>query len=188
MYGVPRMAVFCSPALECLPGTVINFFWNDLRKLPVARMVKLCILVFFSFFHQYFLSHANIFLFYFERSCHVLLHGMVLYFIICLLLLFYYYYYYHHHQESGSSVGIPTGYWLDGRSSNPGRCKIFLFSTASTLALGPTYTISTGGSFPAGKATGSWSWPLTSIYCRGQEWWSYTSTPTQVFMAGCLIN
>jgi hypothetical protein len=21
------------------------------------------------------------------------------------------------------------------------------------------------------------SWPLTSIQCRGREWWSYTSTP-----------
>jgi hypothetical protein len=26
------------------------------------------------------------------------------------------------------------------------------------------------GSFPGGKAAGAWSWPLTSIYCRGQEW------------------
>jgi hypothetical protein len=25
------------------------------------------------------------------------------------------------------------------------------------------------GSFPGGKAAGTWSWPLTSIYCRDQE-------------------
>jgi hypothetical protein len=37
-----------------------------------------------------------------------------------------------------SSVGIATGYGLDGRGSNPGRGKIFLFSTASGQALGPT--------------------------------------------------
>jgi len=27
----------------------------------------------------------------------------------------------------------------------------------------------TRGSFPEGKAAGSWSWPLTSIYCQGQR-------------------
>jgi len=27
----------------------------------------------------------------------------------------------------------------------------------------------TGVSFPGVKAAGAWSWPLTSIYCRGQE-------------------
>jgi hypothetical protein len=27
----------------------------------------------------------------------------------------------------------------------------------------------TGASFPGGEAAGTWSWPLTSIYCRGQE-------------------
>jgi hypothetical protein len=39
------------------------------------------------------------------------------------------------------------------------------------------YWMCTGGSFPRGKAVGAWSWPLTSMLCRGQEWWSYTSTP-----------
>jgi len=46
----------------------------------------------------------------------------------------------------------------------------FLFTTASRTALGPTqppYSISTGGSFRGDTAAGSWSWPLTSIYCRG---------------------
>jgi hypothetical protein len=38
------------------------------------------------------------------------------------------------------SVGIATGYGLDGRGLNPGRVDIFLFSTSSRLALGPTQT------------------------------------------------
>jgi hypothetical protein len=31
------------------------------------------------------------------------------------------------------------------------------------------YPMGTGCSFPGGKAAGAWSWPLTSIQCRGQE-------------------
>jgi hypothetical protein len=34
----------------------------------------------------------------------------------------------------------------------------------------------------------AWSWPLTSIQCRGDEWWNYTSTPPHAFMAQCLIT
>jgi hypothetical protein len=30
--------------------------------------------------------------------------------------------------------------------------------------------MSTGGSFPGGEATGTWSWPLTSMWCRGWEY------------------
>jgi hypothetical protein len=37
-----------------------------------------------------------------------------------------------------SSVGIATSYGLDGRGSIPEKSKIFLFSTASKPALGPT--------------------------------------------------
>jgi hypothetical protein len=32
-----------------------------------------------------------------------------------------------------------------------------------------SYPMGTGGSFPVGKAAGSWSWPLTSNLYRGQE-------------------
>jgi hypothetical protein len=42
--------------------------------------------------------------------------------------------------------------------------EIFLFTTASRTALGahPTsYPMGTRGAFPAGKAAGAWSWPLT---------------------------
>jgi hypothetical protein len=41
-------------------------------------------------------------------------------------------------RSQDSSVGIAMGYGLDSRGSIPGRCKIFFFSTVSTLALGPT--------------------------------------------------
>jgi hypothetical protein len=40
--------------------------------------------------------------------------------------------------DRDSSVSIVTGYGLDGWHSIPSRGKIFLFSTASRLALGPT--------------------------------------------------
>jgi len=33
-----------------------------------------------------------------------------------------------------------------------------------------SYSMDTSGSFPGGKAAGMWRWPLTSIYCRCQEW------------------
>jgi hypothetical protein len=36
------------------------------------------------------------------------------------------------------SVGITTGYELDGRDSFPDKRKVFLFSIASRLVLGPT--------------------------------------------------
>jgi hypothetical protein len=38
----------------------------------------------------------------------------------------------------GSSVGIVTPYGFDGQGLNPGRDKIYLFSTASRPAVGPT--------------------------------------------------
>jgi hypothetical protein len=57
-----------------------------------------------------------------------------------------------------SSVGIVTGYGLYGRGSIPGKGKIFLLSTESRPALGPTqFPIQwvAKGSFPGGKAV----WP-----------------------------
>jgi hypothetical protein len=41
----------------------------------------------------------------------------------------------------------------------------------------------TGFTFSGGNAAGAWSRPLTSNWCRVQEWWRYTSTPPHVFMA-----
>jgi hypothetical protein len=45
-----------------------------------------------------------------------------------------------------------------------------------------SYPIGTRSSFHGGKAAGAWSWPLASIYCRGWERGSYTSTPPFIFM------
>jgi hypothetical protein len=45
-----------------------------------------------------------------------------------------------------------------------------------------------GDLFPEVKAVGAWNWSLTSILCRGQEWWNYISTLTYVFMVWCLIE
>jgi len=41
----------------------------------------------------------------------------------------------------------------------------FLFAMVSRPALGahPAYQMDTRGTFPGGKATGAWNWPLTSI-------------------------
>jgi hypothetical protein len=52
-----------------------------------------------------------------------------------------------------------------------------------------SYPMGTRDSFPGGKAAGAWSWPLTSISCRGQECVeSCASTPQYVFMAWCLVK
>jgi hypothetical protein len=40
---------------------------------------------------------------------------------------------------------------------------------ALTLAHPASYPMGTRGSFPGGKAVGVWSWPLTSVQCRGKE-------------------
>jgi hypothetical protein len=41
-------------------------------------------------------------------------------------------------KRQDSSFGIATGYGLNGQCSNPGRGKVFLFSTTSRPALGTT--------------------------------------------------
>jgi hypothetical protein len=43
------------------------------------------------------------------------------------------------------------------------------------------------GFFPQGRGGREWSWPFSSIYCLGHEWWSYTSTP-DVLMVRSVIN
>jgi hypothetical protein len=60
-----------------------------------------------------------------------------------------------------------TSYSLDPRDFV--RTVFFLFSTTFKPTLGSTfYPKGTVGSSPRVKATGAWSWPLTSIQCRGQ--------------------
>jgi hypothetical protein len=55
----------------------------------------------------------------------------------------------------------------------------FLFSSVQT-SFGPTQPpiqhIPVDSS-QGGKVARAWSWPLTSIQCQDQEWWSYTSIP-----------
>jgi hypothetical protein len=59
-----------------------------------------------------------------------------------------------------------------GRSSSPGSGKNFFFPTSFRPCSGAhsaSYPMGIGGSFPWGKATRAWSWPLISYSCRGQE-------------------
>jgi len=50
-----------------------------------------------------------------------------------------------------------------------------------------SYLMGTGCSYLAGKAVGTWSWPLTSI-CEVKYAWIYTSIPPYVFMVWCWIK
>jgi hypothetical protein len=74
-----------------------------------------------------------------------------------------------------SSVGIALGYGLDDWGSRvrfPVRAGNFSLHhrvQTGSGALPVSYTMGTRGSFPGDKAAGAWSWPLTSIYCRGQR-------------------
>jgi hypothetical protein len=90
-----------------------------------------------------------------------------------------------------SSVTMAMSYGLDSRGSIPGRGKKFFFMTQRPDRLwGPSSLLSNGyrGSYHRGKATEALSSPITSFYCRGQEWWSYTSTPQHIFLAWFLIK
>jgi hypothetical protein len=68
-----------------------------------------------------------------------------------------------------SSVGIAMGYGLEVRGSRvrfPVEAENFSLRHRVQNGSGahpPSYPISTGGSFPGGKAAVAWSWPLTSI-------------------------
>jgi hypothetical protein len=48
--------------------------------------------------------------------------------------------------------------------------------------------VGTGGSFPGSKAAGAWSRSFTSLYTAEVNVWIYTSIPTCVFMAWCLVK
>jgi hypothetical protein len=81
-----------------------------------------------------------------------------------------------------SSVGIATGYRLDGRGvgvrvqawarffSSPRRRDRF-------WGLPGLLSIRTGGSFLGRKSCGAWSRSLIFTWYGSQEWWSYISTP-----------
>jgi hypothetical protein len=67
---------------------------------------------------------------------------------------------------------------------------IFLFTTASRTALGPTQLpVQWVPGALGGKAAGAWSWPLTSIYSRGQRMsGAIHPFPQYAFMAWCSVK
>jgi hypothetical protein len=76
--------------------------------------------------------------------------------------------------------GYSNGLQAGGPVFDSWRCKNFVFFTGSRPTLGP---IRSPTSFPGVKAAGTWSWPLASIYCRGQKRWIYTFIHIYIFMA-----
>jgi hypothetical protein len=74
-----------------------------------------------------------------------------------------------------------------GFSSRQGRVSFSIGHSIQTgsVAHPASYPMNTGGSFPGGKVTGSWSWPLTTIWCwmRGA-----IPPPPYVLTVWCLIT
>jgi hypothetical protein len=84
-----------------------------------------------------------------------------------------------------SSVGVAKDYGLDDRGSILGRGKRF-FSTSQLpdRLWGPPYHLYNGYRYgQRGRSV-----KLTTFWCRGQEWWGYTSNPQRVLMAWYLIK
>jgi hypothetical protein len=90
------------------------------------------------------------------------------------------------------SADIADGCGLDGRGTGgrfPGGVRDFLFSTAFRWALGfahPPIQWIPGALSPGLKRQRREA--DHSIQRRRKEWWSYTSTPPDIFMMWCLIN
>jgi hypothetical protein len=66
-------------------------------------------------------------------------------------------------ENRDSSVGIATGYGMDGRGSISGRRDSSLPHSPALEPSQPPIQWVPGVSFPEGKATGAWSWPFSSI-------------------------
>jgi hypothetical protein len=86
------------------------------------------------------------------------------------------------------SAGIPTGYWLDCRGTGvrfPAGGILYSLHSFQTChrTHSTSYAMHTGGFFLGSKSAGACSWAPISIYCRGQEWSSYTFTHPYGFMA-----
>jgi hypothetical protein len=89
-----------------------------------------------------------------------------------------------------SSVNIVIGCGLDSLGSIPRKGKNFIFHTTSKPALRstqPSIQWVFGAVSPGVKQLGAWSWPFTSIYYQGQEWWSYTFNPP-IHVHGMVLN
>jgi hypothetical protein len=80
-------------------------------------------------------------------------------------------------------------YGPDDRGSIPGK-RFFSIPQRLDPLWGPSSLLNERiwDSFLRRKATRAWSWPLNSIWCRGQQWRSYTSTSPYIFMSQCLIT
>jgi hypothetical protein len=87
------------------------------------------------------------------------------------------------------SSGLRAG-WSWG--SNPGRGWEFFSSPPRPNRFwGPPSLLSSGyqGFFPGGKAAGTWSWSLTSIYYQGQRMsGAILPLPQYAFMAWCSVK
>jgi hypothetical protein len=81
------------------------------------------------------------------------------------------------------------GYGLDVRGSTPDGGWEFFSSTPCPTGSGAhpvSYPMGTEGSFPGSKAARAWSWPVTSIYYRGQRMGGVIPPlPLYVFMVWC---
>jgi hypothetical protein len=78
-----------------------------------------------------------------------------------------------------SSVG--EGLWPGqlGFKSPLGQDFSLLHNVQNSFGTHPaSYPTGTGGDFFGSKAAGAWSWPLASICCQVQKWWSYEYTST----------
>jgi hypothetical protein len=84
-----------------------------------------------------------------------------------------------------SSVGIATGYGLDALGLIPCNARFHSSPQPPHRIWGPPSLLSNVylGIFSRIWNAGAWSWPLTFIWFRRQERWSYISTPPYVFMA-----
>jgi hypothetical protein len=94
-----------------------------------------------------------------------------------------------------SSVGIALGYGLDDRGSRvrflAGAGNFSLHHRVQNVsgAHPASYPGGTTGSFPGGKTAGTWRWPLTSIYCRGQRMsGAIPPLPQHAFIAWCSVE
>jgi hypothetical protein len=73
------------------------------------------------------------------------------------------------HRVHNSSVGIALGYGLDDRGSRvrfpagAGNFSLHYRLQNGSGAHPVSYPMGTRGSFPVGKVTGAWIWPLTSL-------------------------
>jgi hypothetical protein len=78
-------------------------------------------------------------------------------------------------ESRDSSVGIALGYGLDDRGSRVRfPAGAWNFSLHHRVQYGSrvhpaSYPMGTRSFFPGGKAAGAWTWPLTSVQCRGQR-------------------